>query len=73
MSAEISHEHDNRIDEECDLAEIDIAVIIPCYNEAAAIANVVAGFRRSLGRDIEKTDSGARIVLFEKGNCWPEW
>ncbi len=36
------------VDETVDLTRLEIAVIIPCFNEAAAIADVIAGFRQSL-------------------------
>ncbi|ODN70501.1 glycosyltransferase [Methylobrevis pamukkalensis] len=41
-------------------AGLDIAVIIPCYNEAATIADVVAGFRRTL--------PGSRIFVYDNNS-----
>lgn len=38
----------------------DVAVLIPCFNEEAAIADVVGGFRRRL--------SQARIYVFDNGS-----
>jgi glycosyltransferase involved in cell wall biosynthesis len=38
----------------------DVAVIIPCHNEAASIAQVVADFRRAL--------SGARVVVVDNAS-----
>src|ERR1051325_1427985 len=40
--------------------DIDIAVLIPCYNEEAAIAAVVSGFRAALPR--------ARIYLYDNNS-----
>ena len=40
--------------------DIDIAVLIPCYNEAAAIAAVVSGFRAALPQ--------ARIYLYDNNS-----
>jgi glycosyltransferase involved in cell wall biosynthesis len=37
-----------RLQPEARLAGLRIAVLVPCYNEAAAIAQVVAGFRQAL-------------------------
>ena len=42
------------------LADKDIAVVIPCYNEAAAIAETVAGFREAL--------PGARIYVYDNNS-----
>jgi glycosyltransferase involved in cell wall biosynthesis len=41
-------------------AGLRVAVLIPCYNEAAAIAQVVAGFRRAL--------PAARILVFDNNS-----
>lgn len=38
-----------------------VAVVIPCYNESAAIANVVADFRRAL--------PGAEIYVYDNGSA----
>jgi len=38
----------------------DIAVILPCYNEEAAIASTIAGFRQAL--------PGARIYVFDNNS-----
>jgi hypothetical protein len=40
--------------------ELDIAVVIPCYNEAATIAAVVAGFRTALPR--------ARVYVYDNNS-----
>ena len=37
-------------------AGLEIAVILPCYNEEAAIGEVVAGFRRELPNAIVITE-----------------
>ena len=41
--------------------DIDIAVLIPCFNEEAAVAHVVEAFRRSL--------PSARIHVFDNGSA----
>jgi glycosyltransferase involved in cell wall biosynthesis len=41
-------------------AEIEIAVLIPCHNEAAALPQVVAGFRQALPH--------ARILVFDNNS-----
>lgn len=43
-----------------DLNDIDIAVVIPCYNEEVAIGRVVADFRRAL--------PGARIHVYDNAS-----
>ena len=43
-----------------DLKELRIAVLLPCYNEEAAIARTVAGFRESL--------PGAAIYVYDNNS-----
>ncbi|WP_395023219.1 glycosyltransferase family 2 protein [Dongia sp.] len=45
---------------EARLAALRIAVLVPCYNEAAAIAQVIAGFRQALPQ--------ARILVFDNNS-----
>ena len=45
---------------EAPLADLRIAVLVPCYNEAAAIAQVIAGFRQAL--------PSARILVFDNNS-----
>lgn len=51
------------------LGALDVAVLIPCYNEAIAIAGVVADFRRALPNariyvcDNNSSDGTAEIAL----------
>ena len=45
---------------EARLAGLRVAVLIPCYNEAAAIAQVIAGFRQALPQ--------ARILVFDNNS-----
>ena len=45
---------------EARLADLRIAVLIPCYNEAAAIGRVIAGFRQVLPQ--------ARILVFDNNS-----
>lgn len=42
------------------LEKPDIAVLIPCYNEAESIAGVIADFRKEL--------PGARIIVFDNNS-----
>ncbi len=42
------------------LDDLDIAVLLPCYNEAATIAGVVAGFKAAL--------PGARIHVYDNNS-----
>jgi glycosyltransferase involved in cell wall biosynthesis len=43
-----------------DLAKVDIAVLIPCFNEAMTVGMVVGGFRRALPR--------ARIYVYDNNS-----
>jgi glycosyltransferase involved in cell wall biosynthesis len=45
---------------EARLAALRIAVLVPCYNEAAAIAQVISGFRQALPQ--------ARILVFDNNS-----
>jgi glycosyltransferase involved in cell wall biosynthesis len=45
---------------EARFAGLSIAVVVPCYNEAAAIAQVIAGFRQALPQ--------ARILIFDNNS-----
>jgi len=42
-------------------ADLDIAVVLPCYNEGATIGTVVAGFRAAL--------PGARVYVFDNNSA----
>src|SRR3954470_22044442 len=45
---------------EARLADLRIAVLVPCYNEAAAIERVITGFRQALPQ--------ARILIFDNNS-----
>jgi glycosyltransferase involved in cell wall biosynthesis len=50
-----------------ELSELRIAVLVPCYNEEAAIAAVVADFRRALpGATVYVYDNNSRDMTSEK-------
>ena len=55
------NEHRRHSQETDRLASLEIAVLIPCYNEEAAIAKVVADFRTALpGADVYVYDNNSR-------------
>jgi len=49
-----------RLQPEARFGDLRIAVLVPCYNEAAAIAQVIAGFRQALPQ--------ARILIFDNNS-----
>ena len=55
---ELGMAHALSVDEKC--GEPRVAVLLPCYNEAAAIGPVVADFRRAL--------PGAKIYVYDNNS-----